>query len=290
MWPGSVSFRSGKPGPAVHEPEPAARRARASAWLHRANPASFPPAARSVRPGAVRPGRGGAVREPREHSPAMLGLVFMLSVSLHVFVGLWLQRPAPPFREAKPLTTLEVALVAAAPKPPAAAPAPEPPKPVAAAKPEPVKVRKPPPPRKVEKSVKPLPRKSAEPVRSDPVPARAEAANPGPAPAAAAGPAQAAERETLTEASFHADYLHNPRPAYPREARIRGWEGVVRLRVRVSADGRCEQVEIQRGSGHEALDEAALQAVRQWRFVPARRGDTPVASWAIVPITFTLRR
>jgi protein TonB len=36
------------------------------------------------------------------------------------------------------------------------------------------------------------------------------------------------------------------------------------------------------------LDEAAVSAVEGWRFVPAKRGDTPVASTVMVPINFKL--
>ena len=45
---------------------------------------------------------------------------------------------------------------------------------------------------------------------------------------------------------------------------------------------------VAQGSGHAALDEAALAAVRVWRFVPAMRGGFPVAAVAEVPIRFTL--
>ena len=48
-------------------------------------------------------------------------------------------------------------------------------------------------------------------------------------------------------------------------------------------------VDLQRSSGYTRLDEAAQQAVRAWRFVPARRGDEAVPAWVVVPIEFTLR-
>jgi protein TonB len=47
-------------------------------------------------------------------------------------------------------------------------------------------------------------------------------------------------------------------------------------------------VEIRTSSGVERLDRAALDAVRRWRFVPARQGDTPVDAWVLVPIRFSL--
>ena len=60
------------------------------------------------------------------------------------------------------------------------------------------------------------------------------------------------------------------------------------LRVLVDAAGNARQVELRTSSRFERLDEAALEAVRRWRFVPARQGDRPVAAWVLVPIVFTL--
>jgi len=94
----------------------------------------------------------------------------------------------------------------------------------------------------------------------------------------------------VTEASFAADYLHNPKPAYPAMARRLNQEGEVLLRVRVSAEGNPLSVEIAKSSGFTLLDEAARNAVRQWRFVPARRGGEPIESWVGVPVVFRLDR
>ncbi len=59
-----------------------------------------------------------------------------------------------------------------------------------------------------------------------------------------------------------------PPPKYPRLARVRGWEGVVEVRITVAADGRVTDVQIETSSGHTLLDDSALEAVRQWRFKP----------------------
>ena len=45
---------------------------------------------------------------------------------------------------------------------------------------------------------------------------------------------------------------------------------------------------INTSSGSDRLDRAALDAVRRWKFVPARLGDTPVDAWVLVPIAFSL--
>jgi protein TonB len=87
---------------------------------------------------------------------------------------------------------------------------------------------------------------------------------------------------------YIAAYLNNPPPAYPAAARRRGHEGRVLVRAEVLADGRCNQVMLKASSGHDLLDRAAMDAVQQWRFVPARQGDQAVDAWVDVPITFKL--
>ena len=71
----------------------------------------------------------------------------------------------------------------------------------------------------------------------------------------------------------------------PRE---RGWEGLVVLTVAVTAAGAPDSVAISRSSGHETLDRAALEAVRRWRFEPARRVGMAIAGTVSVPIRFRL--
>jgi protein TonB len=85
-----------------------------------------------------------------------------------------------------------------------------------------------------------------------------------------------------------ARYRDTPRPDYPESARREGREGRVLLRVLVDHQGRSKQVEINSSSGSEALDRAAAEAIRRWRFHPARHGDQPVESWLRIPIEFRL--
>ena len=100
-------------------------------------------------------------------------------------------------------------------------------------------------------------------------------------------PAQAAV-PSLTEASFDAAYLNNPAPAYPLMSRRNGEAGKVLLLVQVSKQGMPAQVEIKQSCGFARLDEAALEAVRKWRFVPARRGEDVIAASVVVPLTFRI--
>lgn len=78
-------------------------------------------------------------------------------------------------------------------------------------------------------------------------------------------------------------------PTYPWEARRNRWQGTVLLAVTVSPSGRPIAIDIARSSGYGVLDEAAVEAVRQWRFVPARRNGVAVEDRVAVPITFRLR-
>lgn len=102
-------------------------------------------------------------------------------------------------------------------------------------------------------------------------------------------PLTAAPVVLASAARFDADYLNNPKPHYPSASRRLREEGEVMLRVRVSAAGLAENVEIKHSSGFIRLDQAAVDAVTRWRFVPARRGDEAVAAWVQVPITFNLQ-
>lgn len=78
----------------------------------------------------------------------------------------------------------------------------------------------------------------------------------------------------------------NPRPQYPALARANHWQGIVQLQVGVSDEGRVQRIDVVRSSGHDVLDEAAINAVRYWRFVPARRGEEAVADSVAVSIKF----
>lgn len=80
----------------------------------------------------------------------------------------------------------------------------------------------------------------------------------------------------------------NPWPRYPPAARRRGIEGEVLLRVSVGVDGTAETVEVLRSSGHALLDREAQEALRRWRFEPARAAGQPVAATVEIPVTFRL--
>jgi periplasmic protein TonB len=79
------------------------------------------------------------------------------------------------------------------------------------------------------------------------------------------------------------------KPDYPTSARRLGIEGTALLGVRVETDGRVGDVVLKQSAGHPDLDRAAAEAVRRWRFEPARRGRDAVSMWVEVPVEFRLR-
>ena len=84
------------------------------------------------------------------------------------------------------------------------------------------------------------------------------------------------------------DYAHSPKPAYPLALRDLGVSGVVWLRVWVDDTGRPQDIEVSKGSGYRLFDEAALRAVQQWRFIPAKNEQQSLASWVEFAIRFEL--
>ena len=88
--------------------------------------------------------------------------------------------------------------------------------------------------------------------------------------------------------STQADYLSNPKPAYPALSRRLGEQGRTVVRVLIGADGQPHKAELQASSGFDRLDRAALETVMRWRYVPGKRGEVPEAMWFNVPINFVL--
>ena len=169
-------------------------------------------------------------------------------------------------------------------------PAPKPPEPVV--KPKPVVPKKAPPP-----APKPAPRPVANPTLppvptapvgvTEPQPPAPPIATPvAPAPPAPPAPPPPPPRVELPSSS--ADYLQNPKPAYPPMSRRLGEQGKVVVRVLIGVDGSAQAAEIRESSGYERLDQAALDTVRRWRYVPGKRGGVPEAMWFNVPINFVL--
>lgn len=227
-------------------------------------------------------------------APTTLGVVIAVHAAILFALAHYRTEVTPP----KP--PVMVTLIAPEPAPEPPQPEITPPKPLPAA-PQPVK-----------KKVQPKPVKKPDPVPEiqpepqlvskapEPVPAPTVAPEPAPPepvvetppPPAEPQPAVTKTPEPVEEVDpprFNADYLDNPAPRYPPLSRRMGEQGRVLLRVHVAAGGTAIEVVLHNSSGFERLDRAALETVKQWKFVPARQGDKPVDAWVIVPIQFNLK-
>jgi len=89
-----------------------------------------------------------------------------------------------------------------------------------------------------------------------------------------------------TPAQVDPNYLHRPNPVYPAVSKRLREAGTVLLRVSLDAAGTVSVVTVQTTSDYPRLDQAAIEAVRQWRFIPATRGQQAIASTVLVPIEF----
>lgn len=119
-------------------------------------------------------------------------------------------------------------------------------------------------------------------------------------PAGAGGPlatdAAAGDREALKDTADFAVVDEVPRalksvhPKYPEEARKRRVQGTVFVRALVKKDGLTTGVSVVAGKGvSPELDRAALDAVRQWVFEPAKAKGKPVAVWVVIPVSYKLK-
>jgi periplasmic protein TonB len=223
-----------------------------------------------------------------EEQPAnMLSLLTVLVILLHVAGFVWLERPLEQETPAEPLVMAVEMITMSASKPIAAKPIPST-QPPPAKKPRPIKPKTKPVPHKSEPVIQELPdfAPTAPVAESQPV---TQANSTTRSVASASNTPATPPAEHFTEANYKANYAHNPKPEYPAVAKSRNWQGKVILHVQVSAQGLSNSVKVEHSSGHDMLDEAAIEAVKQWRFIPAKRGDTSIASSVLVPIVFRLR-
>lgn len=82
----------------------------------------------------------------------------------------------------------------------------------------------------------------------------------------------------------------NRPPNYPVEALAARVEGVVTVRATIDAAGVVAEVDVATSSGTASLDLAALNAVRNWRFAPARKAGLAIKTVVLVPVRFSIRR
>lgn len=113
-------------------------------------------------------------------------------------------------------------------------------------------------------------------------------APPAPTTAGPAAPPAPPAPAAVQLPSSSANYLQNPKPAYPPLSRRLGEQGKIIVRVLIGADGQPQKADLKQSSGFDRLDQAALNTVMQWRYVPGKRGDVAEDMWVNVPINFVL--
>ena len=144
----------------------------------------------------------------------------------------------------------------------------------------------------------------SEPAPAPPAPTAPVAAVPAPVAAAQPDPATLQEHQVVARVA-------TPRPAtkadygwlaeslhrriielrhYPSTARLNGWEGKVVLKVSIRQDGQLKDVEVVKSSGHESLDQAAMEAVR--RACPLHIKHELTAPMVVLhlPVSYSLNR
>jgi protein TonB len=75
----------------------------------------------------------------------------------------------------------------------------------------------------------------------------------------------------------------NKPPVYPTQARLEKRQGQLELIYRVTKEGRVADIQVAKSSGHKDLDNEAIKAIAQFRFIPGQEG------WASHPVSFTLK-
>lgn len=108
--------------------------------------------------------------------------------------------------------------------------------------------------------------------------------------AAAPAPAPALESTALDDYGRALSDLLARQQQYPRLAALRGWEGEVRLRLKVARKGNLVGVQVVRSSGHEVLDQHAVQMVQGAALPspPDSFGDREIQ--VVVPIHYKLQK
>ncbi|UVJ44830.1 energy transducer TonB [Pseudomonas sp. LS1212] len=148
----------------------------------------------------------------------------------------------------------------------------------------PVIAKTPPPPQRRPES------RPSQPARSTPATVQTDA-QPAPAKTVSpTAPAVAAPAPSLTPmVSLRPSFVTPPpAPRYPSVARRRNQQGIVRVEVQLDERGQQQKLALTGSSGVASLDQAALDAVKNWRFRPEIVDGRAVPSRVEIPIEFAL--
>jgi len=80
----------------------------------------------------------------------------------------------------------------------------------------------------------------------------------------------------------------NPQPPYPPSAQLNGEAGTILVKVLVRPSGKPVRAEVASSSGFPDLDNAAVEGVLNWRYVPATRDGDTVSDWTTVKVVYQL--
>lgn len=207
-----------------------------------------------------------------KHS-SLISLLLVAAVHLGALAAIVLSTPEPtPVEVIQP--TIQGVIVMAEPEPAPPPPEPLPPPPPPEKKPEPTPKPKPKPLPKAPPSERAVKAPEPEPPPTPPV---AQPAEPKPAAPAPVVPPRA-----------DAGQISNPAPAYPSLSRRLREEGLVVLEILIRADGSVGEIKLKASSGFKRLDEAAINAVKRWRYQPATQGGQAIDFWYEQPLEFNL--
>ncbi len=84
------------------------------------------------------------------------------------------------------------------------------------------------------------------------------------------------------------EMIYSHQPEYSREAKMSGHTGSVWIKVLVDKSGAVRAVEIQKGSGHTSLDNAAADAAWKNQFIPAKKAGRSLAAWITYKVDFKI--
>ena len=79
------------------------------------------------------------------------------------------------------------------------------------------------------------------------------------------------------------------RPIYPEIAQEAGIEGTVYVQAFIDEKGRVKEVSVVKGIPNTGLDEAAMEAIRKTRFIPAKQRERAVGVYISIPVNFRLK-
>lgn len=135
----------------------------------------------------------------------------------------------------------------------------------------------------------PAPPMAVSPVM-EPQPAPVMIAAPAPAPpSTASAPAAPAPPTVVESSSLGTKMISGAPPRYPMDSRRKREQGTVVLTLTLGVDGNVSAISVAQSSGFERLDDAALRAVRKWRWAPTLRNGQPVMVRGQVEIPFVLQ-